>query len=168
MALQSVVGNAPVRGTDGQRVVINQAVYTPDNYLSDGTAKPGKFAFAATSSDTSGGEAFGLAAIKGSKLLGFVERVADASIVNALANNADTYPLGAAITVAVRGAYYITAPGAVVDGQKVLVSGSTGAISIADDIESGDTDSIDTGWTARVPNGAGTAAQGDIVIIERY
>ena len=52
--LQKTVNLYPAVGIAGQQVAFNQAVYTPHNYLSDGTVACGTFAFAkaATSSTT--------------------------------------------------------------------------------------------------------------------
>ena len=57
MALQKNVSMYPAVGVAGQPVTTEQCVYTPFNYLSDGTAKAGSFAFAATSSPNTGGVA---------------------------------------------------------------------------------------------------------------
>jgi hypothetical protein len=48
--LQKSVGLYPAIGIPGQQVAFNQAVYTPQNYLSDGTVQCGGFAFAVAAS----------------------------------------------------------------------------------------------------------------------
>lgn len=52
--LQKTVNLYPAIGIPGQQVAFNQAVYTPHNYLSDGTVACGTFVFAkaATGSTT--------------------------------------------------------------------------------------------------------------------
>ena len=165
MALPNKVGLSYALGVPGQQVVIGQAEYLSYNPLSDGTAKAGAFCFKKAGSGN--GEVFAHASLTGTDVLGFVERVVDTFIANVLNDHTEAYPEGAALTVAIRGQYYIEAPAAISgDGLKVWVNGSTGAIRIGAE-ESGSTE-IDTGWTCRIPNGGTSAAQGDIVVIERF
>lgn len=165
--VQNIVGLVPALGVDGQQVVVGQAEYLAYNPLSDGTVKAGKFCFKATNSGN--GEKFALASLLGGAAtdepLGFVERVVDTRIDGANAAT-DVYPEGAALTVAIRGQYYITAPAAIAsDSLGVFINPLTGAISIA---ASAGTGEVDTGWVCRIPNGGATAAKGDLVIIERF
>jgi hypothetical protein len=164
--VQNVVGLVPALGVDGQQVVVGQAEYLAYNPLSDGTVKAGTFCFKKTNSGN--GEKFALASLLGAEdaePLGFVERVVDTRIDGANAST-DVYPEGAALTVAIRGQYYITAPAAIsADGLGVFINPTTGAISIA---SSADTGEVDTGWVCRIPNGGATAALGDLVIVERF
>lgn len=165
MALQKSVGLVPAIGIAGQEVVVGQAIYLNHNPLSDGTVQAGKFAFKATASGA--GEVFGTASATGSVLLGFVERVVDASITNVLDDVATVYPAGCEVTVAIRGQFYFNAPNAIsADGQKVWVNGTTGAIRVGAE-ESGDSE-IDTGWVCKIPNGGTSAAKDDLVIVERF
>ena len=81
--LQKSVGLYPAIGIPGQQVAFNQAVYTPQNYLSDGTVQCGGFAFAVAASPTGTAVKFPIASLKGSagaKPIGFVERTFTASI----------------------------------------------------------------------------------------
>lgn len=162
MALQKTVRSVPALGIAGQQVVPRQAVYLTYNPLSDGTVKAGAFCFGKVGSGN--GEVFGQASGTGTTVLGFVEHVADTAIVNYLADAQGVYPAGSAVTVAIRGQYYIEAVDTATDGKKVLVKQADGSISFGDSALEGQTD---TGWVVRIPNGGSTAAKGDIVIIER-
>lgn len=168
MALQKNVGLVPAVGAPGQQVVIGQAVYLAFNPLSDGTAKAGAFCFGVAGSGN--GEVFAHASATGKAnqvVLGFVERVVDSFIPNVLDAATAVYPVGAPLTVALRGQFYINAPAAVSgDGLKVWVTPTTGAIRIGD-AESGSSE-VDTGWVCRIPNGGASAAEGDVVIVERF
>lgn len=165
MALQNAVGLNYALGIAGQQVVIGQAEYLAYNPLSDGTVKAGAFCFKQAGSGN--GEVFAHASLTGTDVLGFVERVVDSYIPTVGGDATQVYPAGAALTVAIRGQYYIEAPAAITaDGLKVWIDGSTGAIRIGAE-DSGSTE-IDTGWICRIPNGGTSAAQGDIVIVERF
>lgn len=167
MALQNAVGLSYALGIVGQQVVIGQAEYLAYNPLSDGTVKAGTFCFKKAGSGN--GEVFAHAALTGAAdavPLGFVERVVDSYIPTVGGDATQVYPAGAALTVAIRGQYYIEAPAAIAsDGLGVFINPTTGAISIA---ASAGTGEVDTGWTCRIPNGGTSAAQGDIVIVERF
>jgi len=120
--LQKSVGLYPAIGIPGQQVAFNQAVYTPQNYLSDGTVQCGGFAFAVAASTTGTAVKFPIASLKGSAgatPIGFVERTFTASIELGT-DTPDIYPKGAELTIAVRGDYYIVAPAAATIGQAAL------------------------------------------------
>ena len=167
MPLQKSVGNSYALGVPGQQVVVGQAEYAAYNPLSDGTVKAGTFCF--KKAGTGNGEAFAHASATGAASdlpLGFVERVVDSYIPTVGGDATQVYPAGAALTVAIRGQYYIEAPATIAsDGLGVFINPTTGAISIA---ASAGTGEVDTGWTCRIPNGGASAAQGDIVIVERF
>lgn len=161
MALQNKVG-VPALGVAGQQVVIGQAIYSAFNPVSDGTVKAGEFAFLGSTSDD--GVAVGVVSATGTGApLGLVERVATASIANALADSTTVYPEGFAVTVAIRGQYYAIATGSVTNGQAVLVDASNGAITYGAAGAEGD-----TGWTVVIPNGGASAVAGDVVIYEKF
>lgn len=158
--LQKSVGLYPAIGIPGQQVAFNQAVYTPQNYLSDGTVQCGGFAFAVAASTTGTAVKFPIASLKGSagvKPIGFVERTFTASIELGT-DTPDIYPKGAELTIAVRGDYYIVAPAAATIGQAVLCDPTTGAITFG---AAGAAN--DTGWTVQT---AGT--KGDTIIISNH
>lgn len=158
--LQKSVGLYPAIGIPGQQVAFNQAVYTPQNYLSDGTVQCGSFAFAVAASTTGTAVKFPIASLKGSavdKPIGFVERTFTASIELGT-DTPDIYPKGAELTIAVRGDYYIVAPAAATLGQAVLCDPTTGAITFG---AAGATN--DTGWTVQT-----AGAKGDTIIISNH
>ncbi|WP_462337128.1 structural cement protein Gp24, partial [Parasutterella excrementihominis] len=98
--LQKSVGLYPAIGIPGQQVAFNQAVYTPQNYLSDGTVQCGGFAFAVAASRTGTAVKFPIASLKGSagdKPIGFVERTFTASI-DLGTDTPDIYPEGSELT----------------------------------------------------------------------
>ena len=139
--LQKSVGLYPAIGIPGQQVAFNQAVYTPQNYLSGGG-----FAFAVPASPTGTAVKFPIASLKGSagaKPIGFVERTFTASIELGT-DTPDIYPKGSELTIAVRGDYYIVAPAAATLGQAVLCDPTTGAITFGD---AGAANA--TGWTVQ-------------------
>lgn len=150
--LQKSVGLYPAIGIPGQQVAFNQAVYTPQNYLSDGTVQCGGFAFAVAASP--------IASLKGSaraKPIGFVERTFTASIELGT-DTPDIYPKGSELTIAVRGDYYIVAPAAATLGQAVLCDPTTGAITFGDAGAAND-----TGWTVQT-----AGAKDDTIIISNH
>jgi hypothetical protein len=158
--LQKSVGLYPAIGIPGQQVAFNQAVYTPQNYLSDGTVQCGGFAFAVAASTTGTAVKFPIASLKGSagdKPIGFVERTFTASIELGT-DTPDIYPEGSELTIAIRGDYYIVAPAAAMVGQAVLCNPTTGAISFG---TAGATN--DTGWTVQT-----AGAKGDTIIISNH
>ena len=158
--LQKSVGLYPAIGIPGQQVAFNQAVYTPQNYLSDGTVQCGGFAFAVAASTTGTAVKFPIASLKGSagdKPIGFVERTFTASIELGT-DTPDIYPEGSELTIAVRGDYYIVAPAAATVGQAVLCNPTTGAISFGTAGAAND-----TGWTVQT-----AGAKGDTIIISNH
>lgn len=167
MPLQKSVGNSYALGVPGQQVVVGQAEYASYNPLSDGTVKAGTFCF--KKAGTGNGEAFAHASATGAASdlpLGFVERVVDTYIPTVGADSTEIYPAGAALTVAVRGQFYFTAPAVIAtDGLKIVVNPTTGALAVKAAAEAGE---VDTGWTCRIPNGGASAAKDDIVIAERF
>lgn len=158
--LQKSVGLYPAIGIPGQQVAFNQAVYTPQNYLSDGTVQCGGFAFAVAASTPGTAVKFPIASLKGyagAKPIGFVERTFTASIELGT-DTPDIYPKGAELTIAVRGDYYIVAPAAATLGQAVLCDPTTGAITFG---AAGAAN--DTGWTVQT-----AGAKGDTIIISNH
>lgn len=167
MPLQKSVGNSYALGVPGQQVVIGQAEYLAYNPLSDGTVKAGTFCFKKAGSGT--GEVFAHASLTGASAavpLGFVERVVDSYIPTVGGDATQVYPAGAALTVAVRGQFYFTAPAEISsDGLKIVVNPTTGVLAVKAATGEGE---VDTGWTCRIPNGGASAAKDDIVIAERF
>ena len=160
--MQKNVGLVVKKGFNGQRVTTDQNIYTCENYLSDGTVKAGTFAF--KGSATGNGEQFGVVSATGTALVGFVERVVDASIAPTV-EATDVYPSGFPVLVALKGQFYVTANGTVSAGMSVFVKGDTGAITFA----SQNSDSlIDTGFKVVLPDGKTSANNGDVIVIEKF
>lgn len=160
--MQKSVNLVVKKGFDGQRVTTDQNIYTCENYLSDGTVKAGAFAFKGSASGN--GEQFGVVSATGTVLVGFVERVVDASIAPTV-EATDVYPVGFPVAVALKGQFYVTANGTVSAGMSVFVKGDTGAISFA----SQTSDSlIDTGFKVVLPDGKTSAGNGDVIVIEKF
>ena len=160
--MQKSVDLVVKKGFDGQRVTTDQNIYTCENYLSDGTVKAGTFAFKGSVSGN--GEQFGVVSATGSALVGFVERVVDASITPTV-EATDVYPAGFPVAVALKGQFYVTANSTVSAGMSVFVKGDTGAISFA----SQNSDSlIDTGFKVVLPDGKTSANNGDVIVIEKF
>lgn len=144
--LQKTVGLYPAIGIAGQQVAFNQAVYTPFNYISDGTVRCGHFAFAKTTTNTGTAVEFPIASLTGTAgavVIGLVERTFTGTIPLD-GENTDVYEEGAELTIAERGDYYIVAPAAATVGQSVLCDPTTGAITFG---TAGTAN--DTGWIVK-------------------
>lgn len=160
--MQKSVDLVVKKGFDGQRVTTDQNIYTCENYLSDGTVKAGAFAF--KGSATGNGEQFGVVSATGTVLVGFVERVVDASIAPTV-EATDVYPSGFPVAVALKGQFYVTANTTVSAGMSVFVKGDTGAITFASQTSDG---LIDTGFKVVLPDGKTSANNGDVIVIEKF
>ena len=162
MAMQTKVGLYPVTGFPGQEVNPGSAIYTAENYISDGTLTAGAFAFTSAGTGTGTAAAFKAAGKTGTALIGFVERTVTGAILSPLDEAEGAYAQGTGASIALRGQFYASASGAVTEGQSVLVNPATGAVTYGN--AGADND---TGWIVHLPNGLATAAEGDIVIYER-
>lgn len=149
--MQKTVNLYPSVGLPGQEVAAHTAVYTPLNYLSDGTAAAGKFVFEGTSDKK------GVASAKGTTLVGLVERTFTAAVPCGV-DGSEAYPNGAELTIAVRGDFYVEAAGEATVGQAVLCNPADGAVSYGTVGSEND-----TGWVVVTA----AKAQGDIIIISR-
>ena len=154
--MQTTVNTYPAVGLPGQEVNVHTAVYTPFNYLSDGTAAAGSFAFLGTNADENGGVVYPLASAKGTgTVIGLVERTFT-GVLNVDQDGTLVYPKGTGLTIAIRGDYYVSATGAATVGQAVLCNPSDGAVTYG---TAGATN--DTGWVVMTE----AKAAGDIIII---
>ena len=160
--MQKSVDLVVKKGFDGQRVTTDQNIYTCENFLSDGTVKAGTFAFKGSASGN--GEQFGVVSATGTALVGFVERVVDASIAPTV-EATDVYPAGFPVLVALKGQFYVTANTTVSAGMSVFVKGDTGAITFASQTSDG---LIDTGFKVVLPDGKTSAGNGDVIVIEKF
>lgn len=151
MPFQKVVNRYRAAGVAGQAATPDQSIYTAKNYLSDGTVQVGCFAFA--------GEDEGTAAASGSSLLGLVER----NVVYPIYDVSDTAmtvpPKSCALTIAVRGDYYVESTTAASVGDAVYASSTDGSISCG----SGD---VETGWIVKDALEAGDT--GGLVLISNW
>ena len=154
--MQKTVSLYPAVGVPGQEVNVHTAIYTPFNYISDGTAAAGSFVFVKDNDDENGGVVYPIASATGTgTVLGLVEN----TFTGALAYDEEgtlVYPQGANLTIAVRGDYYVAASGAATVGQAVLCNPSNGAITYG---TAGTTN--DTGWVVMTP----ATDAGDIIVI---
>lgn len=165
MGFQKSVSQVPVIGIPGQEVNPGQAVYTAFNYVSDGTAAAGAFAFAkaleaAADFGVNSASATGAA---GAKVLGFVARNLAASLPTPLSAASGAYPVGCGLGIAIRGQFYAAAAGAATEGQSVLCDPTTGKITYG---AAGTAN--DTGWVVHLPQGVKEVAEGDTVIYECF
>ncbi len=144
MALQSQVNIDIAGGVTGQKATLNPAVYTVENYLSDGTVKAGapcalvanKPGFVALHDGTG-------------TFVGVAERVIAASDDA----NTDVYPEGVAVTVMVKGDLYVEAAEAV----KAEAEAAYGANGYAS------TGTAVTGWKYKT-----SGSKGDVVVISSW
>lgn len=146
--MQKTVNLYPAVGVPGQEVNVHTAIYTPFNYISDGTAAAGSFVF--VKANTALASATGTGTV-----IGLVEN----AFTGTLAYNQDgtlIYPQGANLTIAVRGDYYVAASGAATVGQAVLCNHASGAITYGTPGAAND-----TGWVVMTP----ATNKGDIIII---
>ncbi len=157
MALQTSVGY-PGIAFPGQHAAFAQQAYTPENYLSDGTVKPGCFAFAVETDDTDSDPAkvaFLYASLTGEGTpVGLVER----TFTGLPEGDGDVYGKGDELTIAIRGDFYIEAAADAEIGQAVLCDPSTGEVTFG---TAGDTN--DTGWTV-----SKAGAAGDMIIVSNH
>lgn len=157
--MQKTVSLYPAKGLPGQEVNVHTAVYTPFNYISDGTVAAGSFAFAGTNSDDGEGVVYPLASGKGSgAVIGLVERTFTGSFYPT-EDNPDgtlTYRKGHEVTIAIRGDYYVAATGVATVGQSVLCNPADGAVTYGTAGAAND-----TGWVVMTE----AKNAGDIIII---
>ena len=166
MPFQKSVNRYPGLGLPGQLLgPVREAVFTASNYISDGTAEAGRFAFPVTVTENTDGVTYGQCGIKasGAKPLGIVIRHLTGQIMDPLAESATAFEEGAGVEIVVRGRVYMTATGSATDGQAILCDPATGTITYG---TAGATN--DTGWTVRLPQGVSTVANGDLIIAENF
>lgn len=161
MGFQKTVSLMPAVGLAGSEVNVGQAIYTAENFASDGTAEVGQFAFAAAVEGE--GEKFGFAGKTGSKLLGFVERNHVGNLRNVFTEASTVLQKGIGLNIAVRGQFFMNAVGSATDGQAVLCDPASGEVTYGNAGEAND-----TGWKVRLPNGVTEVEEGDLVIVENW
>ena len=161
---QTVVNTYPEAGVPGQEVTATNAVYSPYNYISDGTAEAGAFAYKGSVTDAATAQEYAVATKTGTgttDLIGFVGRDVIASLNDPLNEGTNIYPVGVGLNIAERGAFYAEAA-ADIESEGVYVLVNDGTVTYG---SSGDTG--DTGWIVRFVQGKTSASSGDIVIYEK-
>lgn len=163
MGLQTTVNINPALGVPGSQAAFLGEVTTVHQYLSDGTAAAGSFAFESaatvnTSGSAVGGGVVGNTNSSATAALGLVVRLVDSAIPDGV-DGSLVYPQGFNVTVAIRGDFFVAATGAAAVGASVYVDPATGAMAYVS--ASG---LIDTGWKVAT---AATAA-GDIIVISNH
>ena len=154
--LQSQVNIDLAAAVPGQKATPDQSIYTPNNFVAgkSGT-RVGTFCWidgsnpGAVDSTTSGSDA----------PLGFVERVISTYMYDVTESGTLTVPIGQAVTVAVRGDYWVQTTEAATVGGQVYVDKTTGKILAA----AGGNGIACPGWVFRT---AGNAD--DMVIISNW
>lgn len=161
MGFQQVVNIHPAAGIPGQQVQPGAALYTAFNYVSDGTAQAGTFAYAKAITEEGEMNAASLKGSSGAAPLGFVERVQVAAIPSPLTEAVEVYPKGTGLAIAVRGQFYAKATGVATEGQAVLCDPTTGAVTYGTAGAAND-----TGWVVRFPRGVTAVKKDELVIYE--
>lgn len=152
--MQKKITRNPAVGLAGQEVAVGTAIYTPQNYLSDGTVYAGGFAFAGTTTDD--GEKFLVASATGTgSVIGLVERTITGAL-SVTEEGKEVFPKGDELSIARRGDYYVSATGVATVGQAVLCDPATGKVTYG-----AVGDANDTGWVVM----SASTAEGDTIIV---
>lgn len=159
MAFQKSVNIWQARGLSGQLVSMDGFVPTPVSFMSDGKVDAGMFVFEDTA------QAGYCCKNKASaRFLGFVVRTLNTSVNVPVVGDNVTYPKNTVLTIAQRGQLYYTLPtGAsdVTSGKHVAINPTNGAVTFVDAGTAND-----TGWAVWLLDGATTAKDGDLVIVQ--
>ena len=155
MPLQTAVNMDIALAVPGQKATPDQSVYTPINYVADENGvQMGTFCWAATTAGVATATTTGT-----NPPLGFVERVISTYIYNVKDGATMTVPEGQALTIAVRGDYYVQTSEAATVGGQVYVDKTNGKILAA----AGSNGIAAPGWVFKT---AGSA--NDMVIISNW
>lgn len=163
MALQKVVNIDPALGVPGSQATFYNEVTTINNYISDGTATAGNFAFEGTATVNAAGSSMGIAtatATEGTKPLGLVVRLIDGVLADGV-DSSLIYERGCNVTIAIRGDFYVVATGTATVGDSVNVEATTGEVTYGTIAEEGT--EVATGFT--VTKGGST---GDVIVISNH
>lgn len=154
--LQSQVNTDLAAAVPGQKATPNQSIYTPNNFVAgENGAQVGTFCWpdgsnpGAVDSTTSGADA----------PLGFVERVISTYMYDVTESGTLTVPAGQAVTVAVRGDYWVQTTETATVGGQVYVDKTNGSILSA----VGSNGIACPGWVFRTAGDAN-----DMVIISNW
>lgn len=161
---QQSINIMPATGLPGQVVQMFGYTPTPYNYVSDGTITAGTFAFLDPAEEANGGPMFAHSKVaSGGRLIGFVQRIHSGLLNTPYVTNTEVYEKGQPITIAMRGQFRMRVPSGQTptEGQSVLCDPTTGAITFG---AAGAAN--DTGWIVHMPQGATSASEGALVIVE--
>lgn len=161
MALQKIVNIDPALGVPGSQATFYNEVTTLNNYISDGTAKAGKFVFDGTAAVNTTGTTQKIASLtadEGTAPAGLAVRLVDGILADGV-DASLTYVRGCNVTVAIRGDFYVLAEGTAAVGDNVNVNPTTGAMTYG---EAGEGE-IATGFTV-VQGGS----LGDVIVISNH
>lgn len=161
MALQKVVNIDPALGVPGSQATFYNEVTTINNYISDGTATAGKFAFEGTATVNTAGSNMGIAkatATASTKPLGLVVRLIDGVLTDGV-DSSLIYERGCNVTIAIRGDFYVLAEGTATVGDSVNVNPTTGAMTYG----AASDGAVATGFTV-----AQGGSLGDVIVISNH
>lgn len=125
--LQSQVYTDMAAAVPGQKATPDQSIYTPINYLADEAGVlAGTFCWASSTAGVATGATAGTEAP-----LGFVERVISAFMYDVTESGTLAVPAGQAVTIAVRGDYWVQTTETAAVGGQVYVDKTNGKILAA-------------------------------------
>lgn len=158
MAFQTQVNRYLAEGVAGQKATPNQSIYTPTNYLAEGEVKVGSFVFAGTKPNQAKQTGEG-------QVLGLVERTMANFMTNLKQEALSSIEDKGALTIAVRGDYYVQVSAQAHVGDAVFASQTDGSIKTA---TAGSTQSgyTETNWTVKSVLSSGSS--GGLILISNW
>ena len=138
-------------GVAGDKATPDQSVYTPLNPLAEVALPVGGFVFPVIEDGVRDNSRATNVAGTATEVLGLVERVINYVNYDVLSPGTLMVPKDSALTVAVRGDYWVVSSTAATVGQAVLASTADGSISTG----TADATHIDTGWVVKTAGAAG-------------
>lgn len=159
--LQKSVSTTPAFGVAGQEVTVGTAVYTPINYVSNGSLHAGGFAFDVSDVVQGSGSPFALmgkasARGAGKRLLGLVAKNLTGSFDVGSNGSENMFPNGCPVAIARQGDFYHLSTASAKVGDSVECDPTTGSVTYATTA----TDKA-TGWIVMTP----ATAEGEIIVI---
>lgn len=161
MSLQKTVNITPAFGAPGQEVSVGTAIYTPINYVSNGSLSAGGFAFDISDVVTGSGSPcvlMGKASARGAgkRLLGLVAKNMTGNFNVASEGGENLYPNGCAVAIARQGDFYHLSTASAKVGDSVECDPTTGEVTY-----SASATEKATGWIVQTP----ASAKDEIIII---
>ncbi len=154
MGFQKQVYTSVAPAVAGDPATPDQAVYTPVNFIAEGSVTVGNFAFAGTNA--------GQAKSTGSTILGIVQRNLGYFNYNLTSAGTLQVPDGSALQIAVRGDFWVKTLTAATVGQAVFVSTTDGSVKTAAS-GSSVSGSVETTWRVKT-----AGAANDLIIISNW